>query len=462
MGPKKNVKMDLGSFLADDAYGGTSWADEEVDLNSIGLSLDKSTTEAPIGGRPAFSGLGGGESGGFQEQRRERKEYPIPDKPPYVARVSNLPWEVTEEVIVRHFEDRMQAQDIITDVKLPVDRDNGRLKGYAFITFTERGILEESLQLTLSEFQGRKIFVNVAAPPRADEGDWRSGRSGPLGGGREPEVELDWGSARRAQADLPRRERSNRGPREDRPSGPDLDWGAARSESSGLPPRERSHRGPREHKPRDEPDLDWGAARTEAGKLPPRERSHRAPREHTPRDEPELDWGAARSTHAELPPRQKSSRTSSHGEGQEHGSFNRTPRRQEPDLDWGAARSTAGTLPPRERSHRSGSNRKTSESDFDWKRGQPLQQRTKSTSHGNKNKDDKKEEDKPQGPQKSQFSVLSVDDGDDDDNEEEQQQPEAKQESGSDDVSKLASATANLSVSEKNSSNEDWEVVGKK
>lgn len=71
----------------------------------------------------------------------------------------------------------------------------------------KRELLEESLNLTLSEFQGRKIFVNVAAPPRADEGDWRSGRSGPLGGRGEPEVELDWGSARRTQAELPRRER---------------------------------------------------------------------------------------------------------------------------------------------------------------------------------------------------------------------------------------------------------------
>ncbi|CAD1813624.1 RNA recognition motif family protein [Candida parapsilosis] len=462
MAPKKNVKMDLGSFLADDTYGGTSWADEEVDLNSIGLSLDKSTTEAPIGGKPSFSGLGGGE-GRFQEQRKERKEYPVPDKPPYVARVSNLPWEVTEEVIVRHFEDRMQAHDIITDIRLPVDRENGRLKGYAFVTFTERGLLEESLNLTLSEFQGRKIYVNVAAPPRADEGDWRSGRSGPLGGRGEPEVDLDWGSARRTQAELPRRERSSRGPREERSSGPDLDWGAARSDASGLPPRERSHRGPpREHKPRDEPDLDWGAARSELAELPPREKSHRGPpREHKSRDEPELDWGSVRSSHVELPPRQRSSRTSSHGEGQERGSFSRAAKKQEPELDWGAARSSSTTLPPRERSSRSGSTRKNSENDFDWKRGQPLQQRTK-PARGQKHKDDKKEEEKSQGPQKSQFSVLSVDDGDDDEEEEsEAKQENSKQES--DDVSKLESATANLSVSEKdNNSNDDWEVVGKK
>ena len=32
--------MDLGSFLADDTFGGGSWADEEVDLNTIGVSLE--------------------------------------------------------------------------------------------------------------------------------------------------------------------------------------------------------------------------------------------------------------------------------------------------------------------------------------------------------------------------------------------------------------------------------------
>merc|ERR1712080_137200 len=117
----------------------------------------------------------------------------------------------------------------------------------------------------------------------------------------------------------------------------------------------------------------------------------------------------------------------------------------------GAARSSSTTLPPRERSSRSGSTRKNSENDFDWKRGQPLQ-RTK-PARGQKHKDDKKEEEKSQGPQKSQFSVLSVDDGDDDEEEEsEAKQENSKQES--DDVSKLESATANLSVSEKdNNSN---------
>ena len=45
--------MDLGSFLADDTFGGGSWADEEVDLNTIGVSLETpsfaGSTAAPIG-----------------------------------------------------------------------------------------------------------------------------------------------------------------------------------------------------------------------------------------------------------------------------------------------------------------------------------------------------------------------------------------------------------------------------
>lgn len=198
--------MDLGSFLADDTFGGGSWADEEVDLNTIGVSLETpsfaGSTAAPIGNvgggnntASAGSGFGSGSGSGFgnDEFKRERKEFPIPDQPPYRARVSNLPWEVEESNVIRHFEDRMQAKDIISDIVLPKDRDTGRLRGFAFVTFNDRALLEESLNLSMTEFQGRKIYVNVAAPPKGEDGDWRAGRSGSNrrgGEDREPAPEL--------------------------------------------------------------------------------------------------------------------------------------------------------------------------------------------------------------------------------------------------------------------------------
>lgn len=301
--------MDLSSFLADDSLGGGSWADEEVDMNSIGIqSSTAAVPEQPINTNNSFDSA---PSNNYQEERRERKEFPVPDQPPYRARVANLPWDIVEDDVADFFHKRMQLDNIISDVKLP--SENGRLKGFGFVTFTERKFLEEALLLNTSDFNGRRIFVNVAAPQRQDvfDVDWRAARTGPLGGGR--------------------RER-----REE----PDLDWGSARSEMGSLPPRERSRRGPPGDRPprKEEPDLDWGSARSEMGTLPPRERSRRVPSGDRPRrQEPELDWGSARSETTTLPPRERS---------------NRKPRKQEPELDWGSARNEMGTLPPREKSNR--------------------------------------------------------------------------------------------------------------
>ncbi|KAK6203378.1 Tif3 translation initiation factor [Scheffersomyces amazonensis] len=441
--PKKSIKMDLGSFLADDSLGG-SWADEEVDLSSIGVTV--SSTAAPVGGN--FGGSGSNESSygrgssssygqnreGFEE-RRERKEFPIPDHPPYRAKASNLSWEVSEEQIKRHFESRMQLNDIITDVVLPLDRDNGRVKGYAFLTFTEREYLEEALNLNLSEFMNRQMYVQVAAPPRNEDGDWRSGRSGPLGRGQREEPDLDWGAARSTTATLPPRERSNRG--------------------EGRPNFERAPR-------RDEPDLDWGSARNTTGTLPPRERSERSerpdrpPRERKP--EPEFDWDTARHSTATLPPRERSNRT-------ERSDRPPRERKQEPEFDWGSARNSTATLPPRERSNRTNTERtirtpKKEEAQFDWKRGQALPPRAKSnrsssnTTPKKQQHEEKKEEQVK--PQKSSFSVLAVE-GDSD--EEEEEQAEQKEEVEQKEEPSLEAATEKLTLD--NTKEDGWEVVGK-
>ena len=431
--PKKNVKMDLGSFLADDSFGG-SWADQEVDISSIGVSLDQPaySTAAPIGGgagnNNATNNTNNNTSGfesqnfGNDEFKRERKEFPIPDQPPYRARVSNLPWETDENSIVRHFEDRMQAQDIISDVVLPKDRETGRLRGFAFVTFNEREILEESLNLSMSEFQGRKIYVNVAAPPKESESDWRSGRGGnntTTNTRREPAVELDWGSARNSRVELPPRQRSNR---------------------------------------------NFNNNNNEEG-----EQSNTTPR--TPRrQEPELDWGSARGARVELPPRQRSNRNfnnNNNEEGEQSNTTPRTPRKQEPELDWGSARSTRAELPIRERSRRTNNTtntndnntttntiKKPTEPEFNWKRGQCLPPPRRSNT--STKKEDKKEEQstQQQGPQKSHFSVLDIEDEEDD-----EESSENKQINQTSVVGKLTEKTADLSVNDDN--DDGWEVVKK-
>ena len=425
LAPKKSVKMDLGSFLTDNSIGG-SWADEEVDMSSIGV---------PIAGSQGTTGAR--KEGIYQPQtgfrdnddsRRERKEFPVPDQPPYRARVANLPWDVEEQDLGRFFEDRMQVQDVITDIKLPVDNMTGKLKGFGFVTFTERGLLEEALNLNMADLNGRKIFVNVAAPQRADvfDMDWRSARGGPMEGGRPPreEVEIDWSSAR---------------------------------SSGGLPPREnRGDRGDRpERRPRrEEPDIDWTSARS-AGGLPPREdRADRGERpERRPRrEEPDLDWGAVRSSAGTLPPREKSGR----GERVERGERSeRRPKKDEPEFDWGAARSSAGTLPPRERSTRTERQDKKQEPALDWKRGQGLEPRSNSKpSRANKKVDEEKKDNQPK-PQKSSFDVLTVES----DDEEAQPAKKAEEPKAEETTTGLENATSKLSVN--NKEGEGWEVVGK-
>ncbi|OBA21270.1 hypothetical protein METBIDRAFT_19101, partial [Metschnikowia bicuspidata var. bicuspidata NRRL YB-4993] len=356
--------MDLGAFLADESYG--SWADEEVDMSSIGVPT--SSTAAPVGNyRPDF--------GAQDSARADRIEYPVPDAPPYKARVANLPYDAEEGALARFFEDRLQAQNVVEDVKLPMDEMGGRPKGFAFVTFTERAVLEEALNLTMSEFNGRKIFVNVAAPQKADvfDMDWRSSRTGPMGRDtreRSEEVDLDWSSARSSSGPMPPRgdRRGDRefGERRPRRDEPDLDWGAARTTASALPPRERSDR---------RGDRDFGD----------RDFADRRPR----RDEPELDWGSARSA-APLPQRE---RDSFRREG--------APRKEQLEMDWSSARGSGlGPAPGAGASFR-----KKEEKEFDWKRGQALP--PKAAASSTKAKQDDKEKDQPK-PQKSIYDVLSV------------------------------------------------------
>lgn len=449
--PKKNVKMDLGSFLADDTLGGGSWADEDVDISSIAVSIGNTSTS---GGSQSHygsgsSGFGGGHAssnteGGFQEQRREHVEYPIPDAPPYRARIGNLPYEVTEAGLSRFLEDRLQAPGSVEDLKLPMDQMSGRPKGFAFVTLAARELLEEALDISGVEFNGRKIYLSVAAPQKQDvfDMDWRGGRSSGTSGSsrrdRAEEVELDWGSARGSHT-LPPRERSNRGgermERRPRRDEPEFDWGSARNTQATLPPRERSNRG------------QFGGG----------ERVEREPR--TPREEPNLDWGSARNTQASLPPRERSNRGQFGGE--------RKPKKDEPEFDWGAARSTQASLPPRERSNRTprttNSTPKKQDDSLDWgKRGQalpPKQQQQKTTNNVNKTQQDSEKKEKKDKPTHS-FGVLSIE-GDEDEEEEQQQQDQQQhiEKNASEGEKKLESATANLSIEDSNDG--EWEVVRK-
>ncbi|CCE64812.1 hypothetical protein TPHA_0I03110 [Tetrapisispora phaffii CBS 4417] len=309
---KKNVKMDLNSFLNDETFG-SSWADEDVDLNKINIPIESAQAntiplEELAAANMAKMGAGGRGSrldpalGAGARRDFQRTEYPVPDVPPYKAIINNIPWDITPEGVTAWVEDGLEKEGAVVDLALPTDmRDPSRLKGIAFVEFAQRDDLVKALTFNATRLNDRTVYVSVAGPRRefsrgGEDFDWGAARGSNFQGGRpdREEANLDWGAARGSnyQERKPRREE------------PNLDWGVARGSNY------------QERRPeREEVNLDWGAARGS-------NYQERKPR----REEPNLDWGSARG--------------SNFGE---QGNFNRAPRerkprKDEPELDWGSAR----------------------------------------------------------------------------------------------------------------------------
>ena len=212
-----------------------------------------------------------------------REEVPMPDKPPFTAHIGNLSFEASEADIGDFFG---AAGASVKNVRLVRDRETERPRGFGYVEFNDLQSLKNALPLSGSPLAGRDIRVTVAEAPRGSYGD------------REPERDLDWGSAR-ARGPLPPQERSSR-------------YG---HESRDREPRERELRSPREP----ERDLDWSAARTR-GPLPPAERQS-------------FD-------------RRDSARSNGERRPYERADSNRTERRDNgPELDWSSRK---GPLAPAE------------------------------------------------------------------------------------------------------------------
>ncbi|KAG7890213.1 hypothetical protein KL908_004551 [Ogataea polymorpha] len=346
MPPKNKVKMDLGSFLADESFGG-SWADEEFDMNTL---------EVPVSGKPSGSRSGG------NDRDYERAEYPIPDRAPYTARVSNLPRDAQEDEIQAFFADNLRIEDPfseIVDFYAPKDQHTGALRGFAFITFKNRKTLEEALKLSGQNLGGRVAYVSVAAPTKEPFGG-RGGRQGDRMRDRAPEP--DWGAVRSAPA--VREGRRERLPSR-REAAPEPDWTAVR-EGAAVPEPRRERLGPRREPRARGPEPDWGAIRSgEPLRVERAERAERAPRRERA---PEPDWSAARDSVAEAV-RKRS-----------EGILRSKPKKPEPDMDWENLRGSALN-----------------------KERKPREQKESET----------KQKAKIDGPKQSSFNVLPVEDDED-------------------------------------------------
>ena len=93
--------------------------------------------------------------------------------------VGNLPFSVDEAQLRELFSDYGE----ISELAMITDRETGRSKGFAFITFATQQAAEKALELDGKDLGGRKLRVNIAQERESKGGGGRGGRGGRGGGG---------------------------------------------------------------------------------------------------------------------------------------------------------------------------------------------------------------------------------------------------------------------------------------
>ena len=92
--------------------------------------------------------------------------------------VGNMPYGATEADLRAHFAPVGDPSHIV----IPVDRDTGRPRGFAFVEFMDRPVAEAAVQrFNQQPFMGRSLSVSEARPREERPGGFRP--SGPGGGG---------------------------------------------------------------------------------------------------------------------------------------------------------------------------------------------------------------------------------------------------------------------------------------
>jgi cold-inducible RNA-binding protein len=96
--------------------------------------------------------------------------------------IGNLPYSATEAELREH----LSSVGVPTSVVLPIDRETGRPRGFAFVDYAERAIAEEAIKrFDQQPFKGRGLAVSEARP-REDRGPGGPRPGGPGGGFARP------------------------------------------------------------------------------------------------------------------------------------------------------------------------------------------------------------------------------------------------------------------------------------
>jgi RNA recognition motif-containing protein len=145
--------------------------------------------------------------------------------------VGNLPYDATEVEVREHFSPFGQ----LTSVFLPVDRETGRPRGFAFVEFVDAAAANAAIdRLNSQPFKGRPLSVSEArarearsgpptgGPPRFDRPPMRPMGGGPPPPSSGPPLSPAEGRQRNFGPDAPRKGKAKaKGPRRDEgPKGP--------------------------------------------------------------------------------------------------------------------------------------------------------------------------------------------------------------------------------------------------
>ena len=94
--------------------------------------------------------------------------------------VGNMPYGATEADLRAHFSQVGPPSQVV----LPVDRETGRPRGFAFVEFAERPMAEEAIsRFNQQPFMGRPLSVSEARPREAGGGGGGYRPGGAPGGG---------------------------------------------------------------------------------------------------------------------------------------------------------------------------------------------------------------------------------------------------------------------------------------
>ena len=104
--------------------------------------------------------------------------------------IGNLPYSASEAELRAHFAAVAEPSHVV----MPVDRETGRPRGFAFVEFADRGVAEQVIQrFNAQPFQGRNLAVSEARAredrppgPRPAGGGFGGPRPGGFGGGPRP------------------------------------------------------------------------------------------------------------------------------------------------------------------------------------------------------------------------------------------------------------------------------------